>query len=116
MLLVSGPFNNTVDGRIHRTNNVSHPVAHIVDLSGRLLFHPFHPDTWLEVKRTAGIITSNPAGHGLVVWTTAGLIPERPEDDRGMVLVALDHTQRSLKKCGGIPAFAPDLLIVGVRF
>ena len=33
-----------------------------------------------------------------------------------MILVALDHAQRPLQKGGSVPAIAPDLLIVGVRF
>jgi hypothetical protein len=33
-----------------------------------------------------------------------------------MILVALDHAQCALKKGGGVPAFAPNLVIVGVRF
>src|SRR5208337_1999864 len=116
MHLVGRPFNNSVDGRIHRTNNIRHPVTQIVNLFSRLLFHALNPDTRLEVKRTARVITANPAGHSIVVWTIAGLVPERPENDGSMVLVALDHAQRSLEKGRSIPAFAPDLLIIGMRF
>ena len=106
--LVSGPFNNTDDRRIHRTNNIGHPITEIVDLPGRLLFHAFHPDARLEMKWAAGVIPANPAGHGIVVWAVAGFIAERPEDDGRMILVPLDHAHRPLQKRGGIPAVAPD--------
>jgi hypothetical protein len=113
--LVSGPFNDTDDRRIHRTNNIGHPITEIVDLPGRLLFHAFHPDARLEMKWAAWVIPANPAGHGIVALTVAGFIPERPEDDRRMILVPFDHAHRPLQKRGAIPAVAPDLLIVGVR-
>ncbi len=68
------------------------------------------------MERTARVIFTNPPRHGIVAGAVTGLIPERPEDDRGMIFIALHHPYPTFQEGGSKAAVASDLLIIVVRF
>ncbi len=45
---------------------------------------------------------ADPGGHGVVVGAETGFVAQRPDDDRGVVLVALDHALGPVD-VGGLP-------------
>ena len=63
----------------------------------------------LVVHRTAGVAGVDPGAHRCEVHPGPGLVAQRPGDDAGMVLVALDHALDAIEV-----AVAPGGVITGV--
>ncbi len=92
------------DLRVHRTD----------DVGRRLAARPVPPDRPLVVERTRWVARAHPPGGSVVVRAVAALVPERPEDHRRMVLVALDHVLRAREERGGIARIAAQLVVAVV--
>ena len=69
------------DLRVHRADEVA----------AALVVGPVPADRALVVERAGRVVAADPRGGRGVVGAVAGLVAERPGDDRRVVLVALDH-------------------------
>ncbi len=74
------------DRRIHRAGEVA----------DALVARPVEADRTLVVERPGRVVAAQPGRGRLVVRAVAGLVAERPEDDRRVVLVAQGHPRHAV--------------------
>ncbi len=85
------PADDLLDLRVHRTDHVG----------GRVIPVPVELQRALVVQGAGGVEAADPATQGFEVRAAAGLVPERPEDDAGVVLVPLHHAHAPVEEGGG---------------
>ena len=75
-----GEFDDFLDGAVHR-------AVHIRESFQSRVFALYGP---------GGIALFDPSVHGPKVLTVSRFVPQRPDNDRGMILVPLHHTHRTI--------------------
>ena len=100
-----GPGHDRVELGVHRAHDVGRAMP----------ARPVVLDRTLVVEGPRRVAASDPAGGRVVIRPVAALVPERPADHAGMVLVALDHVARALEEGARIALVLAELVVVGVR-
>ncbi|MPM09841.1 hypothetical protein SDC9_56164 [bioreactor metagenome] len=102
------------NGRIHRRDDISGKASTFETLQGVGSLAPFGTIGSFVVNGTGGVVPPQPAGTGVLVVTVPGLIAQRPDNDRGVVVVTPDHPLHPFEETGGPHFITADTVVICV--
>ena len=86
---VFGVGDDIGDLRVHRAAQIGGEMAALPILRAVA-------DGTLVVDDAVGVVAAHPTGHRIVIGAVAALVAQRPDDDAGVIFVALDHAHTAL--------------------